>query len=233
MTIAITGEKGFIGIHLTQYFRNILKYEVIELGRDYLAPLSKVKKLDWLIHGAFIQRHNDPDTLIALNRKLTSDTIECLTNNNLKCNIAFLSSLQEDLENPYGQSKREAKVALSQYCTSVNKEFISFKLPNSFGIYAVPNKTSFVATFCYNLHNDLPINFNKNKIKLASINDVLPVIATLKQSEILYQETSVDEIYRLLGYFHQMNLSNKFPELKTKFELDLYQTYLSYINYKI
>lgn len=233
MKIAITGEKGFIGIHLTQYFRNILKYEVIELGRDYLDQLSKVKELDWLIHGAFIQRHKDPETLIALNRKLTSDTIKCLSDNNLKCNIAFLSSLQEDLDNAYGQSKREAKIALNEYCTLVNSAFISFKLPNSFGVYAVPNKTSFVATFCYNLHNELPIEYNTNKVKLVSINDVVPIIGNLKQSEILYQETSVDEIYRLLQSFHEINQSHKFPELKTKFELDLYQTYLSYINYKI
>lgn len=233
MKIAITGEKGFVGIHLTQYFRNILKYEVIELGRDYLDQLSKVKELDWLIHGAFIQRHKDPDTLIALNRKLTSDTIKCLRDNNLKCNITFLSSLQEDLDNPYGQSKREAKIALNEYCSSVGSVFISFKLPNSFGVYAVPNKTSFVATFCYNLHNELPIEYNANKVKLVSINDVLPIIGNLKQSEILCQETSVDEIYRLLQHFHEINQSHKFPELKTKFELDLYQTYLSYINYKI
>ncbi|KQO20435.1 hypothetical protein ASF10_17310 [Flavobacterium sp. Leaf82] len=233
MKIAITGEKGFIGIHLTQYFRNILKYEVIELGRDYLEQLSKVKELDWLIHGAFIQRHKDPEKLITLNKNLTDDTIKCLTDNGIKCNVAFLSSFQEDLENPYGQAKKEAKTAFSQYCSSINKEFISFKLPNTFGMYAVPNKTSFVATFCYNLHHELQIDFNKNKVKLTSINDVIPIIAKLKPSEILYNETSVDEVYRLLKYFHEINLSHKFPELKTKFELDLYQTYLSYNNYKI
>jgi len=233
MKIAITGEKGFIGIHLTQYFKNILKYEVIELGRNYLDELSKVKELDWIIHGAFIQRHPDADMLIALNKKLTSDTIKCLEDNGLACNIAFLSSLQEDMDNPYGQSKREAKTAFSQYCLANHKEFVSFKLPNIFGIYAVPDRTSFVATFCYNLNNELPINFNTNKVKLISINDVLPIVGKLKESEIPYIETSVDKVYKLLEYFHEINSEHKFPQLKTKFELDLYQTYLSYINYKI
>lgn len=233
MRIAITGEKGFIGIHLTQYFRNILKYEVIELGRDYIQQLAKVKQLDWLIHGAFIQRHSDASELIALNRKLTIDTIKCLSDNDIKCNIAFLSSLQEELDNPYGQAKKEAKTAFSHYCSSINKNFVSYKLPNIFGIYAVPNKTSFVATFCYNLHNQLPINFNKNKIKLVAVNDVLPIVSNFKESEILYTETTVEEIYKLLKSFHEINLSHKFPELKSKFELDLYQTYLSYINYKV
>ena len=53
MKIAITGEKGFVGLHLVNYFKYILKYEVIELGRDYLFKLSEVDELDWLIHGAF------------------------------------------------------------------------------------------------------------------------------------------------------------------------------------
>ncbi|PBJ13847.1 hypothetical protein [Flavobacterium sp. ACN6] len=233
MRIAITGEKGFIGIHLTNYFRNILKYEVIELGRDYLDELPKVKELDWLIHGAFIHRHPDLNVLLELNRKLTNDTIKCLTVNNLKCNIAFLSSLQEELDNPYGQAKKEAKKTLNQYCSFINKEFVSFKLPNIFGMYAVPNKTSFVATFCYNLHNELSINFNANKIKLASINDVVPIVANLQESEILHQETTVEEVYKLLQYFDEMKRNHKFPELNSKFEWNLYETYLSYTNYKI
>lgn len=233
MRIAITGEKGFLGIQLTQYFRNILKYEVIELGRDYLNSLSTVKDLDWLIHGACIHRHPEPNTLLTLNRQLTNDTLKCLIENDIKCNIAFLSSFHEELDTPYGQSKREAKIALNTYCASIDKEFVSFKLPNIFGIYAVPNKTSFVATFCYNLHNGLPIDFNKNVIKLVSISDVLPIVANLKESEIPYKEISVEEVYRLLEYFHEISINHKFPELKTKFELDLYETYLSYKNYKL
>ncbi len=233
MRIAITGEKGFIGIHLTQYFRNILKYEVVELGRNYLDSLSKEKKLDWIIHGAFIHRHPNSDTLVALNRKLTEDTLKCLLENQVKCNVAFLSSFHEELDTPYGRSKREAKIALSHYCASIDKEFVSFKLPNVFGIYAVPNKTSFVATFCYNLHNGLPIEYNKNRIKLIGINTVIPIVANLKENEIPHKEISVNEVYTLLDYFHKISISHKFPELKTKFELDLYETYLSYKNYKL
>jgi UDP-2-acetamido-2,6-beta-L-arabino-hexul-4-ose reductase len=233
MRIAITGEKGFLGIHLTQYFRNILKYEVIELGRNYQDQLASVKELDWLIHGACIHRHPNPETLLALNRKLTDDTLHCLTQNNIKCNIALLSSFHEDLDTPYGQSKREAKSALRQHCTSINKQFISFKLPNIFGKYAVPNKTSFVATFCYNLHNELAIDFNQNIVKLVSVDDVIPIIAGFKESEIPYSEISVEEVYRHLKHFHEINANHKFPKLNSKFELDLYQTYLSYFNYKL
>jgi len=233
MRIAITGEKGFIGIHLTQYFKNILKYEVVELGRNYLEQLSKVKELDWIIHGACVHRHNDPDVLIDLNRQITNNTVKCLVENDIKCNIALLSSFEEDSDTAYGQSKREAKIALSQYCLLINKEFVSFKLPNIFGEYAVPNRTSFIATFCYNLHNELPIHFNKNAINLISINEVVSVIANFKKIEITSKKSSVEEVYKLLKYYHEMSINDKFPDLKTKFELDLYETYLSYTNYKL
>jgi len=233
MRIAITGEQGFIGTQLNHYFRNILKYEVVELGRNYLDQLSKVKDLDWLVHGAFFHRHENADTLIALNRELTKDTIACLLENNIQCNVVFLSSFHEELDTPYGQSKREAKEMLSKHCTAIDTQFISYKLPNVFGKYAVPNKTSFVATFCYNLHNELPVNYNKNLVKLASIDDVLPIITSFKENEIPYLEISVEEVYTLLTYFHETNTNHKFPELKSKFELDLYQTYCSYSNYKL
>ena len=43
MKIAITGEKGFLGYHLTQYFKWVKKYEVIPLGRDYINNIKLLK----------------------------------------------------------------------------------------------------------------------------------------------------------------------------------------------
>ena len=57
MKVAITGEKGFLGVHLTNYFKNILKYEVISLGKNYLNNLDKLKDLDWLVIAAFVHRN--------------------------------------------------------------------------------------------------------------------------------------------------------------------------------
>ena len=84
MKIAITGEKGFIGVHLTNYFRQVLKYEVIELGKDYLNNLPMISELDWLIHAAFVHRNPNPEKVLDLNRSLTQATINCLKNNNIQ-----------------------------------------------------------------------------------------------------------------------------------------------------
>lgn len=232
MKIAITGEKGFLGVHLINYFRHILKYEVIELGRDYLTPLSDLQELDWLIHGAFLHRSSDPNEILEENRKLAIATIESLKKNKEKVNVVFLSSIQEDLETPYGISKRESRELLQKYCLEVGSKFVSYKLPNVFGRYAKPNKTSFIATFCYNLHKDLQVQYNKNLVKLNYIDNVVAVIGTLEQNDIKATEISVEEVYyKLLEFRNAVNL-NKFPILNNELELHLFQTYLDYTNYK-
>jgi UDP-2-acetamido-2,6-beta-L-arabino-hexul-4-ose reductase len=233
MKIAITGEKGFIGVHLTNYFRNVLKYEVIELGRDYLDSFSKIKKLDWLIHAAFVHKNPNPEKVLDLNRLLTKTTIDSLKFNNLKCNIIFLSSVHEKFDTYYGKSKRESKTELFNYCKSINKEFISYALPNVFGKYAIPNKNPFIASFCYNFHNDISIKYNTNKINLCYVNDVISIIGKLQEKEIPCVESSVDKVYHLLKEFKEVDANGKFPKLKSKFEFDLYNTYISYKNYSV
>lgn len=232
MRIAITGEKGFIGIHLMNYFRYILKYEVIALGRDYLPKLSDLQELDWLIHGAFLHRSSDPNEILEENRKLTIATIDGLKNIDKKVNVVFLSSIQEDLETPYGIAKRESKELFKSYCLEVDSNFVSYKLPNVFGRYAKPYKTSFVATFCYNLHKNLEVRYNKNLVKLNYIDNVVAIIGTLEQKEIMSTEISVEEVYfKLVEFRNAVNL-NKFPVLNSELELHLFQTYLDYTNYK-
>ena len=56
MTVAITGEKGFLGYHLTQYYKWVKGYKVISLGKNYLNNLSKLKDSDVLIHCAGVNR---------------------------------------------------------------------------------------------------------------------------------------------------------------------------------
>jgi UDP-2-acetamido-2,6-beta-L-arabino-hexul-4-ose reductase len=234
MKIAITGEQGFIGIHLRNYFKYILKYEVIELGKNYLETLPNIKDLDWLIHAAFIHRDKEPEKVLTKNRALTKKTIECLEQANLKCSITFLSSIQEDLDNYYGQSKKEAKKEFENYCKLNNSTFISLKLPNIFGPYAIPNKTSFIATFCYNLQNNIKVNYNENEVKLCYIEDVVERIATLKYIEIPSKYSTVKDVYNILNKFKKYNINKNEPSynFNSKFELDLFHTYLSYSNYK-
>jgi nucleoside-diphosphate-sugar epimerase len=59
--IALTGENGFLGIHLKNYFSE--KYDIILLGRNYLNNLHLVKDCEFLIHAAGVNRTTNPDDL--------------------------------------------------------------------------------------------------------------------------------------------------------------------------
>ena len=59
MKIAITGEGGFLGYHLTQYYKWVKEYEVISLGRDYVNNITLLKDCDLLIHCAGVNRGDD------------------------------------------------------------------------------------------------------------------------------------------------------------------------------
>lgn len=230
MRVAITGEKGFLGIHLVHYLRNILKCEVVELGRDYLDSLSRAEDIDWLIHGACVHRHSDPVMVLKLNNEITGKTIECLNNNNIRCNVILLSSIHENKDTFYGRSKIEAKTQFEKYCFDNNTDFVSYQLPNIFGQYAKPNNTSFIATFCFNLFNNIPIQYNSDLVNLAYIDDVVQIICSFKEREISSTRTTVEEVYLLLIKFFD---DTNFPTFKNKLEFDLYQTFLTYKDYKI
>lgn len=233
MRVAITGEKGFLGIHMINYLRQILKYDVVELGKEYLGELSKVKNLDWLIHGACTHRHDIPEMVLLLNREITNKTITCLKDNNIRCNIVFLSSIQEDNDSFYGQSKREAKEQFENYCRERNLDFISYRLPNIFGKYAKPNRTSFIATFCCNLFNNIQCKHNRNSVELIFVDEVVEKVCSFKEQEMGITSTTVESVYTLLASYKVLFDKNIFPKLENKFEFDLYQTFLSYKNYKI
>jgi nucleoside-diphosphate-sugar epimerase len=233
MRVAITGEKGFLGIHLSNYLRYILKYEVVELGRNFIDVLSNAKEIDWLIHGACVHRHAIPEMVLTLNNKITADTIECLKRNNVNCNVVLLSSIHEDTDTFYGISKREARKQFEMFCLESNTNFISFKLPNIFGQYSIPNKTSFVATFSYNIFNNLPVQYNSNRVELAYVNDVVETVCKFEEKEIISTSITVEEVYFLLINYNNLFKDSIFSTCRNKFEFDLYQTFLSYKNYKI
>ena len=80
MKVAITGEKGFLGYHLTQYYKWVKGYEVIELGRDYLDNIKLLNGCDLLIHCAGVNRGNN---VYKGNISLAKNLVKALKNNNI------------------------------------------------------------------------------------------------------------------------------------------------------
>jgi len=233
MKIAITGEKGFLGNHLTKFFKNETKFETVSLGRNYLDDLHKLKNVDYLIHAASVHRDPNPEAVYLNNMEIHKQLVSFLSNNHLKTNVIFISSIQEYQDNPYGRSKADGKRLFEDFCEKVGSEFISHPLPNLFGPGAKPNHTSFIATFCYNLHTNIPCHYNTNEVNLCFVEDAVKGIGKLKEAAFNTTKTTVRDVYYLLlGFKEQLSL-NKTPSVRSDFEKNLLKTFLSYRNYKI
>lgn len=223
MKIAITGEKGFLGYHLTQYYKWIKEFEVIELGRDYLDNISLLHDCDLLIHCAGVNRgknvYND-------NILLASSLSDSLIDNNIKIDIKFTSSTQEYADNEYGNSKIKSSQILLDYCNKSNTNFKSYKIPNIFGPFGKPNYNSFINTFCYNLINNIDILHNENLVTLSYVYDVIKSI----DNDTPFNTTiiSVSDVYHKLKGFHDDYSQGVIPNLINRFDKDLFNTYRSF-----
>ena len=232
MKIAITGEKGFLGNHLLKFFNNETQFETVSLGRNYLDDVLKLNNIDYLIHGASVHRDLNPEAVYLNNMLIHKQLVSFLINNSIKTNIVFISSIQEIQSNPYGRSKSEGKLLFKKYCEEAGTEFISHPLPNLFGSGARPYHTSFVATFCYNLHNDIPCQYNSNIVKLCFIDNAVKEIGKFRsETEFDITTISVREVFNILYNFNKLHLLDKTPIINSDFEENLYKTFLSYKDY--
>ena len=85
------------------------------------------------------------------------------------------SSTQAVLENPYGQSKKAVEELFFSYGNETGAKLLVYRFHNIFGKWCSPNYNSVVATFCYNIANDLPIMINDRStlLTLVYIDDVI------------------------------------------------------------
>lgn len=227
MKVALTGENGFLGYHLTQYLQYHLGYEIVSLTRNYQNNIHLIKDCDWLIHCAGVNRNLSS---VYNNLILAEELVELLIQNNVHVNIAYASSIQEFYNNEYGNDKAAAGKVLSNYCTEINSEFISYKLPNLFGPFGKPNYNSVVATFCYNIANDKLCHINDNKIDLCYVYDAIQVM-TLSNTDHTYITTSITikELYDRLIQYHVKYQTGIIPDLNSKFDIQLFNTYRSFV----
>jgi UDP-2-acetamido-2,6-beta-L-arabino-hexul-4-ose reductase len=228
MRVAITGETGFLGYHLKQYLQYQLNYDVIELSRNYQLNIHLLSDCDWLIHCSGVNRSN---SVRSDNIQIAEELIELLKSNQIACNIAYTSSTQELLGTEYGIGKLRAGEILNQYCLQTNKKFLSYQLPNLFGPFGKPNYNSVVATFCYNVCNNITCRINENEIKLCYVYDAIKILTNFEENNTYNTiDISVSDLYKKIIAMHGLYCKGTIPELNTKFDIDLFNTYRSYMN---
>lgn len=254
MNILITGARGFVGRNLTATLENI------RAGKDATQPLDAdihilpydldtapelldtyCAQADFVVHLAGVNRPKDAREFMEGNFGFTTALLDTLKKHDSKAPVLITSSIQAELDNPYGQSKKAGEDCLLAYGKSEGVPVFVYRLPNVFGKWCRPNYNSAIATFCHNIARNLPIvvSDRANPMSLVYIDDVVEEILRAMAGQanrqgdyyavpMVYQTTLgfiVDTIYA----FRQSRQDLSVPDVGDPLVRKLYATYLSYL----
>ena len=239
MNILVTGSKGFIGRHLIKHLKYQKKHNLFEFNRndDINDLINIIPKLDFVYHLAGVNRSNDTTLFQKINVDFTHKLCDLLSvNRNIK--LLFASSIQVSNNNPYGISKRKAEIICQVFEKENSNKVYICRLPGIFGEGCKPNYNSVVATFCYNIANDLQIKIiDKNKkIELIYINDLCYYFLSFLNNYDLGKAKNIIPTYKIKVselastiIRFSLNLDYDFDEKNlSEFETKLLKTFNSY-----
>ena len=245
MKILVTGANGFVGKNLIAELKNSESNEIFEydLDTDVLLLDSFTRDCEFVFHLAGVNRPVNEEDFMTGNFGFTSVLLEKLNFYKNKAPVLITSSIQAALDNPYGISKKAGEDLMFDYSKRTGATVLVYRLPNVFGKWCRPNYNSAVATFCYNIANDLPIQVSDPNIimNLVYIDDLVKEFILVMNNEKVFSEkllyklispiysVSLGEIVGLIESFRESRNTLQVPNMSNQFEKNLYSTYLSYL----
>ena len=189
MKILVTGAKGFVGRNLISQLHNIqsgkaTNYAIAgeeltifeyDIESDPVELEVYCKQADFVFNLAGVNRPKNQAEFMTGNFGFASTLLDILKKYRNSCPVMISSSTQAALDNPYAESKRAGEQLLFEYAQETGAKVLVYRFPNVFGKWCRPNYNSAVATFCYNVAHDLPIQVNDPSVvmNLVYVDDVV------------------------------------------------------------
>ena len=238
MKVLITGATGFIGKNLIFHLQEKEDMEIITYTKEdsFDKIETNIDKVDYIFHLAGVNRPKIIEEFYEGNYDLTKKIVDIMKNKNLNIPFIYTSSIQAELDNDYGKSKKQAENYIKK---NIECSYI-FRLHNVFGKWCKPNYNSVIATFCYNIAHDLEITKNK-ELELIYIDDIcetfMELLDGVDKSEVIdnihyiiprYKKT-LGEITKKMYEFKENMNSIYVPNTGDEFVKKLFATYISYL----
>jgi UDP-2-acetamido-2,6-beta-L-arabino-hexul-4-ose reductase len=219
--------------------------QVRRLGRDHTqAELTKqLRQADVIYHLAGVNRPQDEAEYATGNAGFTHDVCSQLRGLGRSPTLVLASSTQALLDNPYGNSKRQAEEYVCRFVDDTSAAAVVFRLPNVFGKWCRPNYNSVVATLCHNIAVGLPITISDpaREVTFVYIDDVTDAFVSIieqHQERGICRYAEVAPTYTVtlgalaekIEVFREIRRGLILPDFADRFTRCLYATYLAYLD---
>jgi UDP-2-acetamido-2,6-beta-L-arabino-hexul-4-ose reductase len=244
-TILVTGADGFMGRNLCVALRRDPGCEVLSFDLDN-APgelPALASRADLVFHLAGVNRPKAETEFVTGNADLTRELCEALVAAGRHTPVVLSSSIQADLDNPYGRSKRAAEDFVLDYQRRAGAAVYIYRFPNVFGKWSRPNYNTVVATFCHNIARGLPVQVSNRAapLRFVYIDDIVRdflAIATRSEHPMGVARPDVQPVHHItLGELHDLIVSFRenrrkslLPDLANPLVKNLYSTYLAFLD---
>jgi UDP-2-acetamido-2,6-beta-L-arabino-hexul-4-ose reductase len=242
MKVLVTGANGFIGKNLVLRLREKSGTEVLTYvrGQDDSALRDALGQCDAVVHLAGENRPADLQAFADVNTGLTERVCNGLRALGKPIPLILASSAQAELDNPYGRSKLGAEQVVQALTNNHGNPVAIYRLPGVFGKWCKPNYNSVVATFCFNVARDLPIQINDPdaSLRLVYVDDVVNAFLTALESlSPDFKQATVEPNYTItlgnlgaqIRAFADCRTNLMSERVGTGLVRALYATYLSYL----
>ena len=134
LKILVTGSKGFIGKNLVAELRNrgYTDLRLFDRGTDSQSLYDFTRDCDFVFHLAGVNRSKDEGEFTEGNPRLTRRLLDALRENCNYCPVMVASSIQAELDNAYGRSKKAAEDLAFAYGRETGAKVLVYRFPNVF-----------------------------------------------------------------------------------------------------
>jgi UDP-2-acetamido-2,6-beta-L-arabino-hexul-4-ose reductase len=242
-SVLITGAAGFVGKNLVAALRrrNDVKLITFDINDDPTVLDGGLAEADLIFHLAGVNRPKDESEFVTGNFCLTEQMLGRLLELGRRPTFVITSSVQAELDNPYGHSKKAAEDAVLQFNSKTGAPVCIYRLPGVFGKWSRPNYNTVVATFCHNISRGLEISISdpNREMELVYIDDVVAAFLHHldRAPDVTRQRYSVSRTFRttlgdLVERIHKLKAIRDtlvVPDLTDDFMKCLHATYLSFL----